>query len=100
LFFYIRGYVFLFPKKLPKIKEGNSFLLINYFKQLIGPSVLIAQYFMVSMHHFEQYRSVWFDLLFSFLFVFVLIFEYASIFYMPKLLKEDFIREYPQFVKT
>jgi len=90
---------FYFPKKLPKIKEGISFILINYFLQLRVSAIIVVQYFMISRHYLEQYESVWFDLLFSFLFVFGLIIEYALLFYMPKLLKEDFTREFPQFIK-
>jgi hypothetical protein len=91
---------FYFPKKLPKIREGISFLLINYFLQLRVTAIIVVQYFLTSRHYFEPYQSVWYDLLFSFLFVFVLIIEYTLLFYMPKLLKKDFIREFPQFVKS
>jgi hypothetical protein len=89
-----------FPKKLPKVKEGNTFLIINYFHKLGSNSISVTSCYLISIDYFPKCHSIWFNLTFSFLTVFVFIIEYAFIFYMPKLLKEDFTREFPQFVKA
>jgi len=91
---------FYYPKQFYLIKNGNSFLLVNYFKKLGVVSYLVAICFQFVIRYFASYQSEWLNLIFSFLIVFILISEYALIFYIHGRLKADFTRMYPQFVKS
>lgn len=82
----------------------KSFLLENYFNRLKSRANDIIFGFNVSFLLFTIYFSVpenaWFDLLISFLLVLIIIYYYATMFYMPKLVKRHFEERFPQFVKS
>jgi hypothetical protein len=90
-----------------KIKLENqekSFLIVDYFNRLklrVNQSGSVLYFLM--LFFFKPLKSnqpAWIDLLGCTLIVLLFIAFYALMFYMPKLVKQHFTEQFPQFVKS
>ena len=89
--------------------QGKSFLLYDYLKSIrISyyaayqlPASVFSIYF-IGMKHSDSYplNNLSFELILAFSVAFFSIFLVAISIYVPKRIKEDFTREFPQFVKS
>lgn len=101
---------FRFPKKyLPKLVPEKSFLLFDHLKGMryMGLSFLYFPFYVYGMiihrktgFEFAFGNEAWFELFIAFLFVFSNIILFAIMDYVPRRIKDDFIRDFPQFVKA
>jgi len=90
-----------------KIKlEDNekSFLIVDYFNRLkLRVNQSGSLLYFVIIYFFKPFRAeqaAWLDLLGSALIVLLFISYYALMFYMPKLVKQHFTAQFPQFIKS
>jgi len=96
----------IFTKRY-KIKledHEKSFLIVDYFNRL---KLRVQQswsllYFLIYffLKPFKSPQNAWIDLLGCTLIVLLFISYYALMFYMPKLVKQHFTEQFPQFVKS
>lgn len=101
---------FRFPKKyLLKLVPGMSFLLFEQLKtyRYAGGGLLYCTFYYTSMSQVHDSiinviytNNIWLELFISFLFVFTTIFQFTMFEYLPRRIKADFIRDFPQFVKV
>lgn len=100
----------IFPKKQKiNLPEGKFFLLYEHLKSEKyrimtsgkGPmSLVMAFYFLNNHYNIADMNSLSFKLIAAFLVVFTGIITIVVWFYIPKRIKEDFLNEFPQFVKS
>lgn len=90
-----------------KIKLENhekSFLIVDYFNRLklrVNQSGSVLYFLMLFFFKpLRTHQPAWIDLLGCALIVLLFISYYALMFYMPKLVKQHFTEQYPQFVKS
>lgn len=96
----------IFNNRLKMNQKGKekSFLIENYFYRIklrvqqIASGLNIA--LILFLRPFKAQQAAWLDLLGSTLIVLLFIIFYALMFYMPKLVKQHFEEQYPQFVKS
>jgi hypothetical protein len=86
---------------------GKSFLLVDQLKSMertIRHFILLPMMF-INLYSFEYFNfaagnTIFWELLNSFLITFMAIILVVVTLYIPRRIKEDFILEYPQFVKS
>ncbi len=99
---------YLYPKKYNiNLVPGKSFLLNDHLKSITGSySVFVVlplntlSIFINNESLMESLNTSTAELLLSVLLAFIGIVSYAWAVYLPKKIKEDFISEFPQFVKN
>jgi len=112
--FILASFIFLlfyFPKKTKmNIEEGKSFVLLEQFKichrqilyLAVFPTLNVFLWGHLLTKHFNNLSSIMFSREFVaalfYVFIGIVIIIYG--FYLPDRIKEDFNREYPQFVKS
>ena len=101
-FWYVLIY---FPRRFAiKIRKEQKFLFINYINTLKAYSNLLILFSInainICFRHFKAPDTVWFDSALSFIVVMLIIVGYALMFYMPRLVKQHFSREYPKFIQS
>jgi len=102
---YLWYILFYFPRRLTiKVKKEQQFLFVNYINTLKSLSSLLITCSIntvnIGFRHFKVPNTVWFDFSLSFTVVMLFIVGYAFMFYMPKLMKQHFTKQFPQFVKS
>ena len=102
---------YIYPKKYRlEVADGMFFLMVEHqktlhrsFAQLAYLPINAFTFFSLSGKHFDYSRignNPIFEFMMSFLIVFFLIILAVVLFYIPQRIKEDFTREFPQFVKS
>jgi hypothetical protein len=101
---------FVYPRKFSiELRENKKFLIIEqlhtkkYNFMAVGklPAGLLGCMFSFNnQYHFTFIENPTFKIFVAFLVVMSIVFFIATGFYVPSRIKVDFIREYPQFVKT
>jgi len=109
LFSFLLSYIILdlFTKSHKiKLKDyGKSFLIVDYFNHRLKMRVnqSFSLLYLLCFFFLKPFRSpqtVGIDILGCTLIVLLFIFYYALMFYMPKLVKQHFTDQFPQFVKS
>lgn len=82
----------------------RSFMIINYFNQikLLASRSGALLYFLLAFFFkpFIASRGIFIDMLGSFFIVLLFISFYALLFYMPKMAKQHFEEQFPQFIQN
>lgn len=102
---YLWYIIIFFPRRLAiKVKKEQKFLFINYINTLKALSnfliICSINAINICFRHFKAPDTAWFDSALSFLVVMLMIAGYALMFYMPRLVKQHFSREYPEFIQS
>lgn len=108
LLFILYYILFIYPKKYKlDLVPGKSFLLYDQLKSIQSTSYLIAIF---PLNMFNIFRSLIikaqflnsyvFEALISFVISFFIILMAGMLFYWPQRIKDDFMNEFPQFVKN
>lgn len=110
-FFILAGVIFyyvywLYPKHYKiKVKEGMSFMILDYLKdkQFIAAMVLQIPILSVNISNLMDYHLLGRNvpaLIVSFLLILMTIFLYISLFILPIKVREHFVQQFPQFIQS
>jgi len=111
IFFFAIYLIFIYPKKYRlNIVDGKSFLLYDHFKNIRRGALLSVLGSINLIHLLTKFNHIKFDFSFlgiyslelfsAFLITFFGIMIVTLYVYTPQRIKEDFTREFPQFVKS
>jgi len=96
---------YIFPKHFTiNLIPGKSFLLINYLKSIKSEMLFIFLFSFQSLNFFTIFNhgisNSWLQLGTAFIMAFYTIIIYAGCFFVPQKVREHFIEQFPQFVKS